>query len=296
MQLNFVTVDVFTDRKFGGNPLAVVLNGDGLSTEQMQSIAAEFNLAETSFVLPPKDASSTARVRIFTPKAELAFAGHPNVGTAYVLATVGGRKGDQFVFEEKVGLVRVDVLREANAVAGARLAAPQALNVGEEFSAGIVAAACSLSVDDIEISGHTPRVASCGNPFVFAELKTRAALKKARPQTDVFVQHLPMKLATGFLLYTRDDTDGLDLQARMFAPLFGIVEDPATGSGIATLAGLLTSLRPERELKLSLRIGQGVDMGRPSLLDASAEKRNGEVTAISIAGRCVPMLRGTLEL
>src|SRR5438445_9404242 len=124
MQLNFMTVDVFTDRRFGGNPLAVVLDGRGLSTRQMQSIAAEFNLAETTFVLPPKDPAHTAEVRIFTPRAELPFAGHPNIGTAFVLAQPGSAGGsavsDPIVFEEKAGLVKLDLIREGTSVVGAR--------------------------------------------------------------------------------------------------------------------------------------------------------------------------------
>src|SRR5215217_7731157 len=126
MQIDFMTVDVFTDQRFGGNPLAVVLDGRGLTTEQMQSIAAEFNLAETTFVLPPKDPAHAAEVRIFTPRAELPFAGHPNVGTAFVLARMG-RGGDRLVFEEIAGLVPLDVTREHNVVVATRLAAPQPL-------------------------------------------------------------------------------------------------------------------------------------------------------------------------
>src|SRR5689334_24208633 len=131
MQLNFITVDVFTDRRFGGNPLAVVLDGRGLTTPQMQSIAAEFNLAETTFVLPPKDPAHTAEVRIFTPRAELPFAGHPNIGTAFVLAQQGNANGrvvsDPIVFEEKAGLVKLDLIRNGASVVGARLTAPQPL-------------------------------------------------------------------------------------------------------------------------------------------------------------------------
>src|SRR5436190_11593088 len=137
MKIAFQTVDVFTDRKFGGNPLAVIPDAQGLSTEQMQSIAAEFNLAETTFVLPPQDPAHTAHVRIFTPKSEMPFAGHPNVGTAFVLARAG-RSGDRFVFEEKAGLVPLDLTREAGVVVAARLAAPQRLTLGETVSAELV--------------------------------------------------------------------------------------------------------------------------------------------------------------
>ncbi|MFZ3311370.1 MAG: PhzF family phenazine biosynthesis isomerase, partial [Xanthobacteraceae bacterium] len=154
MQVEFVTVDVFAERRFGGNPLAVIPDARGLAPEQMQAIAAEFNLAETTFVLPPKDASHTAEVRIFTPRAELPFAGHPNVGTAFVLASRGeshGRTvGDPLLFEEKAGLVRLDLIREAGALVGARLTAPQPLQRGADIAPEIVAAAASLTAVDVE--------------------------------------------------------------------------------------------------------------------------------------------------
>ena len=142
MQLNFMTVDVFTDRRFGGNPLAVVLDGRGLATQQMQSIAAEFNLAETTFVLPPKDPAHTAEVRIFTPRAELPFAGHPNIGTAFVLALAGSAIGrvvsDPIVFEEKAGLVKLELMRNGTLVVGARLTAPQPLVRSDDIALDVV--------------------------------------------------------------------------------------------------------------------------------------------------------------
>lgn len=300
MQLNFVTVDVFTDQQFGGNPLAVLLNGHGLTTEQMQSIAAEFNLAETTFVLPSKDRHHTAEVRIFTPRAELPFAGHPNIGTAFVLATLGDSYGniitDPLVFEEKAGLVKLDLIRNGTSIIGARLAAPQPLKRSEEIALDVVATACSIDVSDIETASHSPCIVSSGVPFVLAELKMRSSLTAARPQSEIFSKHLGADRATGILLYTHDKGDDADIQARMFAPLYGIPEDPATGSANVALVGLLASLSGERDLKLQLRIAQGVDMGRPSLLEATAEKRNGQITGMWIGGRCVAMMRGSLEL
>ena len=301
MKLEFATVDVFTDRRFGGNPLAVVTNAQGLSTGQMQAIAAEFNLAETTFVLPPKDAAHTAEVRIFTPKAEMPFAGHPNVGTAFVLARAGeshGRaiSGDRLVFEEKAGLVPLDITREQGTVVAARLAAPQMLTLGDEVAPEIVASLCSLAIDQIETRTHRPVIASCGVGFVFAEVTSRAALAQAAVRTDLLAKHLPMERAVGVHLYVAAPEHGVDIQSRMFAPLFGVPEDPATGSANVALIGLLAHLRPQADLTLSKTIGQGFDMGRPSILEASAEKKAGEVTATYIGGRCVPMLRGTIDL
>jgi trans-2,3-dihydro-3-hydroxyanthranilate isomerase len=301
MKLEFTTVDVFTDRAFGGNPLAVITNAQGLAAGQMQAIAAEFNLAETTFVLPPKDPAHTAEVRIFTPKAELPFAGHPNVGTAFVLARAGQSysravAGDRLVFEEKAGLVRMDLTRENGLVVATRLAAPVALSIGEEIPSEIVAEACSLKPDDIKVAVHRPCIASCGIPLVFAELTSRAVLARAAVRTDVLARHLPMERAVGIHLYVTAEEHGVEIQTRMFAPLFGVPEDPATGGANVTLIGLLAHHRPEADLVLARTIGQGFDMGRPSILEASAEKKAGKVVATYIGGRCVPMMKGTIDL
>ncbi|HLG45572.1 MAG TPA: PhzF family phenazine biosynthesis protein [Reyranella sp.] len=288
MKVPFQTVDVFTDRKFGGNPLAVIPDAQGLTAEQMQSIAAEFNLAETTFVLPPKDPKNTAHVRIFTPKSEMPFAGHPNVGTAFVLAGMG-RTAERFVFEEGAGLIPLDLTRENGAVVSARLAAPQALSLGETVSAEIVAQAAGLRASDIV---GEPIVASTGNKFLFAELSSRAALKAASYNTEVFRKHLPMERVVGVHLYVTAP----EIQSRMFAPLFGVPEDPATGSANITLIGLLALRDPRSDVTFSRTIGQGVDMGRPSVLEATAEKKAGKVVATYIGGRCVPMLSGTIQL
>jgi trans-2,3-dihydro-3-hydroxyanthranilate isomerase len=301
MRLQFATVDVFTADRFSGNPLAVVLNAEGLSTQQMQSIAAEFNLAETTFVLPPKDTAHTAEVRIFTPRGEMPFAGHPNVGTAFVLARAGtsyGRTiaGAQVVFEEKAGLVPISLLKDGATVVGARLAAPQALTVGEEIAIELIASACGVSADDIETKNHRPCIASCGAAFILAELKTRTALAAASPRADVFHRDVSKRPATSILVYAQVNEGNVDIRARMFAPQHGIPEDPATGSANVALIGLLAKLRPEADLRLVRKIAQGVEMGRPSLLEAVAEKRGGVVVATYIGGRCVPVMSGVIEL
>jgi trans-2,3-dihydro-3-hydroxyanthranilate isomerase len=302
VKIDFVTVDVFTDRPFGGNPLAVVPDARGLATEQMQAIATEFNLSETTFVLPPQDLAHTAQVRIFTPRAELPFAGHPNVGTAFVLATAGAASaarsadGDTMIFEEKAGLVLMTLLRDVEAVIGARLAAPQGLSIGETIDRETIAAACSLAPDDIDTRVHEPCVASCGAPLIFAAVASRAALAAARPRAEVFAQDAAVSRAVGIHLYVEAPSTTADIEARMFAPLQGIAEDPATGSANVTLAALLASFAAAPDVRLEWRISQGVDMGRPSLLVASAEKQGGKVVAAYVGGRCVPVMRGVITL
>jgi trans-2,3-dihydro-3-hydroxyanthranilate isomerase len=301
MKLQFVTVDVFTGTQFAGNPLGVVLNAEGLSGGQMQAIAAEFNLAETTFVLPPKDPANTAEVRIFTPRYEMPFAGHPNVGTAFALARAGtsyGRAidGERVVFEEKAGLVPISILKDGATVTGARLASPQRLTVGAEVPLELIASACSLSLDDIETRNHRPCIASCGVPFILAELKGREKLAAAVARSDVYLREVAKQPATSIFLYTHVVEDGLAIRARMFAPHHGIPEDPATGSANVALVGLLAKLRPDRELFMSKTIAQGVEMGRPSLLKAESEKTGGVVTATYLGGNCVPVMSGTIDL
>lgn len=301
MRLNFVTVDVFITAQFAGNPLGVVLNAEGLSSERMQAIAAEFNLAETTFVLPPKDLAHTAEVRIFTPRHEMPFAGHPNVGTAFALAREGrsyGRpvNGDKLIFEEKAGLVPISLLKDGTTVCGARLASPQPLSVTDEIPVDLVARACSLSADDILTINYRPCIASCGAPFILAELRSRDALARAGGRAEIFAQEVSKYPATSTLIYTQVDEGDIDVRARMFAPHRGIPEDPATGSANVALIGLLAKLRPEQNLHLSKTIAQGVEMGRPSMLMAEAEKKDGTVSATYIGGRCVPVMSGTIEL
>lgn len=296
MKLKFTTVDVFTDRQFGGNPLAVVLDAQSLTTPQMQAIAAEFNLAETTFVLPPKDPRHAAEVRIFTPKAEMPFAGHPNVGTAFVLARLGRVTGEKLVFEEKAGLVPMNIRREGGVVVATRLAAPVPLTFGEEITPDLVAAACSLKPDDLKLDVHAPRVASCGAPLLFVELKSREALRSAAPRAEIFARELPRERIVGIHLYVQAKDGAIDVHTRMFAPEHGIPEDPATGAANVALIGVLAHHRPEVDITLSKTIGQGFDMGRPSILEASAEKKAGKVVATYIGGRCVPVMTGEIDL
>lgn len=298
-QIAYETFDVFAEKRFGGNPLGVVADARGLSSAEMQSIATEFNYSESTFVLLPENPSNTARVRIFTPASEIPFAGHPNVGTAYALgrlgAVFGKAVGDTMRFEEGAGLVEVNVQRHGGAVVGARIRAPQELDLGEEVSPATVAACVCLRSDEVVTTHHQPLVASVGLPFVFTELKSLDALKRAAPNVDAFNEaarkHPNERLRFSTHLYVR--TGESKVRARMFAPLSNVFEDPATGSAAAALGGLLASLA--RKDTLDIAIEQGVEMGRPSYIGVHVSTADGK-RSIAVSGKCVPVMRGTLEI
>lgn len=290
----YQTVDVFTDQRFGGNPLAVFPDARGLGDGEMQAIAREFNYSESTFVLPPEDPANTARVRIFTPVNELPFAGHPNVGTGFVLAAMGRATAGTMRFEEGAGLVELRLLADG----GVSFRAPKPLELGPEVAAEAVAACLSLEVSEVVTAHHRPRSASVGLPFIFAEVRSLDALASVQPDTAAFARASAQYpgVAERFSLFAYVRTGAGSLRARMLAPLLGVAEDPATGSACAAVGGLLASLdeRPEAELHLS--IDQGVEMGRPSRIEVTAIRRAGAVAEVHIAGRCAPVMRGVLEL
>jgi trans-2,3-dihydro-3-hydroxyanthranilate isomerase len=299
MQRRYITVDVFTDRAFGGNQLAVVLDAGGLSTAQMQAIASEFNYVETTFVLPPRDTAHDAQVRIFTVNKEIPFAGHPNVGTAFVLAAQAIEPPARLKFEEGAGLVPVEILQAEGRVLGAELTAPQPLKKLTPFSAEQAAACISLSTADIRTDRHPPQIISVGLPFLVVEVISRDALRRAMADASAFARTFPCDGSDAIYFYTRDvpTAEACDLQARMFHPgSSGLSEDPATGSATAAAAALLADLSGERDGELKLRIGQGVDMGRPSLLLTRVRKVNGAVASVHVAGACVQMMEGSFRL
>lgn len=298
---SFVTVDVFTDRRFGGNPLAVLPDAEGLSDAEMQSLAAEFNLSETTFVLPPSDPANTARVRIFNRTSEMPFAGHPNVGTGWVLAGLGRDRDGVLRFEEIAGLVEVQVQRDGGQPAprAVTIAAPQPLSLGAEMPADLLAGCVGLAIEDVVLSAHRPVVASVGNSFVIAEV-TGPALSRATPDIarfkaahDAFPALGPRRLPT--YLYARDGAAGgaTRLRARMFSPLSGTIEDAATGSAATPLAALLLSLTTDREGRYD--IAQGVEMGRPSLLLCTARRAADGIRA-TVGGGCVAVQQGEVTL
>ena len=287
-RFSFVTVDVFTDTRFGGNPLAVFPDARGMGDADMQALAAEFNLSETTFVLPPADPANTARVRIFNRRAEMPFAGHPNVGTGWVLAKQGRAKNGRLRFEEIAGLVEIEV---GDAIT---IAAPQPLSLGPEMPVELVAACAGLKPGDVLTKAHRPVSASVGNSFVIAEV-TGEALTRATPDIGQFREAAKSYTAMGpnrlpLYLYAHD---GARIRTRMFSPLSGTVEDPATGSAATPLAALLLSLTPAAVGTYD--IVQGVEMGRPSRLSCSAHRAADGIRA-KVGGGCVPVLEGTVEL
>lgn len=300
--VSFTTVDVFTSKRFEGNPLAVITDARGLGDVQMQKIAAEFGYSEVTFVLPPEDPENTARVRIFTPTTEIPFAGHPNVGTAFVLAqqpeVFGKRIGSTLRFEEQAGLVRVDLKRDDNHVLSASIRAPKPFLVSRAVAPETVARCVSIPTEAVRTTTHSPSVVSVGLSFVVAELTDLAALALARPNLAHF------KAAAGptlegnhdfsLFVYVRTSDSPWNIRARMFAPLDNVSEDPATGSASAALAAYLVSLVPEPDIARSLTIEQGVEMGRRSVINIEVIKNEGIITDVTIAGSCVPVMKGEI--
>jgi trans-2,3-dihydro-3-hydroxyanthranilate isomerase len=298
VKYRYFTCDVFTETRFGGNQLAVLPQAVGLSTRQMQEIAREFNFSETTFVFPAK-AGHTRHVRIFTPAREIPFAGHPNIGTAFVLAS-DGEFGEitsslTVTFEEEGGLVSVTIHESGGKVASCELTAPQSLSFGKTLPVELVAAAISIDSKEIVTKTHGPQVASVGLPFIMVELRDRSVLERARISMSGFEALAAQDVMPDVYLYTQG-TDGFDIRARMFAPLSGVPEDPATGSANCALAGLLAHYSQQRNGSFSWRIAQGFEMGRPSTLVARAEKRDGVIQTTRIGGASILVSEGVIYL
>jgi len=289
----FFTCDVFTRERFGGNPLAVLPDARGLDPEEMQHIAREFNFSESTFVLPP-EAGGDRRVRIFTPRMEVPFAGHPNIGTAFVLHRAGELDGKREArFEEKAGVVPVRIREEADGVY-CEIEAPEPLSTGKELRPSRAAAVLSLMPDEILVSTHPPVVASVGLPFLVAEVAGLDSLARARVDLTKLEELKKEGVVPDVLVYCRSGGDS-DLRARMFAPFDGVAEDPATGSANAALAALLAERDPDFADGADLTIVQGVEMGRPSVLRVRTEKSERRL-AVTIGGYSVPVAEGVLTL
>jgi trans-2,3-dihydro-3-hydroxyanthranilate isomerase len=293
-------LDVFTDRAFTGNPLAVFPDAGGIPEVQMQRAAAEFNLSETVFVLPP-ERGGTRRVRIFTPRRELPFAGHPTVGTAVLLARLGLAKPHQgsarVLLEEIAGDVEVSIDFDGARPVRATLTAPQAPVAGPPAPpSAAIAEALSLATEDVLGDPQAPAPLSCGVPFLFVTLRNRAAVGRARVEAAAWERAFGGYWASEPYIYSMDaELPGADIHARLFAPGFGIAEDPATGSAAVTLGALLAMRDPRPDATLRWTVEQGLEIGRPSLLHLEAEKRGGRVTAARVGGAAVRVAEGWME-
>ena len=292
--IRFHTLDVFTQTPFAGNPLAVVLDADHLTTAQMQTIAREFNLSETIFVMAPRDPAHTARVRIFFPTAEIPFAGHPTIGCAILLAEAAHR-GDfsaTLTLEEEAGLVPVTVTRQGARIEAELTAPVIPCAAGGTPDATLLAAALDLAPDDL--GPHRPGCHEGGPRFLYAPLRSLEALARARPAEPHWSRLMAAHGVDSAYLYAPGD--GCDHRARMFSPTAGIPEDPATGSASAILAAQLLANGAIADGTTTLTLHQGVEMGRPSVLRLTIEAASGALTRVRIAGSAVRIGEGRLRL
>lgn len=298
----FHTTDVFTDRPFTGNQLAVFPDGRGLTAEQMQLVAREINYSETVFVLPAERPGHAVRLRIFTPETEIPFAGHPTIGTAWVLASIGRIKltGErtQVVLEEGVGPVPVVLTQRNERLQRARLTVARLPEEGAT-PPGVEALAEALMLDasDLLDAEHRPRSFSCGTPFVIVPVRDIAALSRASVDRRAWKLHLSAFWSSMVFVVAFDPSrPGGPIRARMFAPLAGVPEDPATGSAVAAFAGYVAGSDDVPDGIHEWRIEQGIEMGRPSLLELTVHKEHGSITGVHVGGRAVMVASGRMEI
>jgi trans-2,3-dihydro-3-hydroxyanthranilate isomerase len=303
MQLTFHTLDVFTDRKFKGNPLAVVLGADGLRTDQMQAITREFNLSETTFVMTPQISGHTAKVRIFFPGGEMSFAGHPTLGTAALLAELAqgtaGNFESNITLELPAGLTPVTVKRVDGKLSGIFTAPVIPFHpVAQLPTKERTAQSLNLDVSDIGFDGHGLAILEGGPRFFYVPVTSRTALAKSRilePHWSDLIK--PLDGVDAVYIYTRGgDAKQTDFRARMFAPTGGIPEDPATGSATTLLAAQFLTAEKRRDGTHTYHFEQGYEMGRPSELQMQCDVSRSKLTAVRIGGCAVRVMHGVIEI
>jgi trans-2,3-dihydro-3-hydroxyanthranilate isomerase len=295
MKYTFHIVDVFSSTHFGGNQLAVLPEATGISTEGMQKIAREFNFGETTFVLPKNDPANTCRVRIFSPWAELDFAGHPTIGTACALVMKRPvRLNDpiRLILEENIGCVTVDVAQRDGGFHGTltlsgKIEAPTGAPSPTELAA-------VLSIEPAEVSQVF--FAGVGLPFCFAQLSSNEVVDRAAINRAAWATTLVRAWSSHIFFFAGELRDGGKLYARMCAPALGVEEDPATGSACAALVGAMASKADFGGMAYRLSIQQGVSMGRRSDIEAEARKRDGVVTAVGVGGATTYIASGEIEV
>ena len=300
MRHRYFTLDVFTDRVFGGNPLAVFPDAREIPVALMQRVARELNLSETVFVLPPETAEGTRRLRIFTPGIELPFAGHPTVGTAILLATLGEvpLEGDEarIVFEEGVGPVPVTIRGRDGKAEFAQLSAAMLPESRPAPAREELAALLGLSADELAVEGYEAEAVSCGVPFAIIPVRGLDALGRARVEPAVWQRLLADAWAPHVYVFTPETGSAADFRVRMFAPAMGIAEDPATGGAASAFAGYLAMRGGAADGSHRWTVEQGIEMGRPSTLYLEADRSAGAVTAIRVGGSAVLVGEGWMEI
>lgn len=293
MKLNYLLLDVFTKERLKGNPLAVVTKADGLLDDQMQAIAAEFNLSETVFITKPKSERHTAGVRIFTPAVELPFAGHPTVGAAVVLGLES--RSTALRIEERVGVITAVVEKGGRQSGFARFALPVLPDeAGTAPDAPPIAAALGIEPEDIGCGVYQPAVYSAGVVFYLVPVRSAAVLKRLKLDLRKWSETFPLGHNSVYVFTETPDEAGNQFAARMFAPGMGLGEDPATGAAAAALIGLLARHAGEGQSEFVLR--QGAEMGRPSRIVVQLRKEGEQLTYGSIGGDAVIVAEGTLHL
>lgn len=302
MRIAYHLLDVFTDQPLAGNPLAVVLDAEGLDAARMQAIAREFNLSETVFVTAPRDPVNTARLRIFTPAQELPFAGHPTIGAACLIARMRapdmiGRQPLRLVLEEEIGPVVCEVVRFQGAVRARFIAPQQPEWRGVLDDRAAIAAALGLGEADIGFHAHEPVLASAGLPFAFVPVGSLAALNGIAPDFSRFGAAFQLERAAAFI-YTRETVDPAHhVQARVFVPgLVGAHEDPATGSAACAFAAVAVRFEQPEDGEHTIVIEQGFAMGRPSQIALTMQVVEGALVETSVGGACVTVGEGFLTL
>ncbi len=303
MALPLHTLDVFTDRRFSGNPLAVIADGDDLTSEQMQAIARELNLSETVFVLKSQNPAHSARVRIFTPQRELPFAGHPTIGTAILLAQlrtpmVNGERDAIIVLEETIGTVRIGVRLRDGQPPFAEFDAPKLPEKSAiPPSRDRIADALGLLPREIGFENHTPQCLSAGNTFVFVPVAGLEAMARARIEQAHWASVFPGSAFGGVYLYTRECVHaGSSFHARMFAPQLGVPEDPATGSAAVCFAGVVHDFDGLPDGSHRRVVEQGHEMGRPSTIVLTLVVQKGRLETVRIGGSAVRVIDGTIAV
>lgn len=300
----FFHVDVFTDRAFGGNPLAVFPDAEGLSDREMQQLAKELNLSETAFVLPPADAKADFKVRIFTPATEVPLAGHPVVGTHYLLAQLGRIELQSPMTrihqELKVGVLPVDLYVENGQVHRVVMTQdlPKFLKRWEDIPR--LAAVLGVPEEEIRAMGLVPQVVSTGLPQLMIPVRSLAAVQKAKPNTAALLEIGQEAETDCFAIFTRETLfSDNDLHTRMFAPGLGVPEDPATGSASGGLGAYLVEnqvFTPGEDGTTYLVNEQGYEINRPSTIYIEVDGNRKDITAVRVGGQVVPLIEGTVTL